>query len=685
MTLAVLVVNYRSHHLLERHLVPLVATLDAAVVVVDNYYDDTERAALVHLGDEHGWQVLTAPNDGFGAGVNLAADAAIGDGAQVLAVLNPDLSITAEALAALVDEVHADPNTIAAPQLVDAGRRSRAGGLDWRRGTTVALTGEPDWLSGACLVTSATLWRTLGGFAADYGMYWEDVDLCVRAQQAGARLVLRRDVAAVHEAGGTQEHAGTRRKSDLYYRANCRSRLVFAAAHLRPRARLGWALRSPAYARAVLLRGGRRQMLRSPGPLLAATAGTLSGLWYLVRHQGTRPLGRVSQPPVRRDAPGTHAGGVVVVGSTSSAALLRRLASARTGHAALARGVERHALVVMLSVPDGPHPNPYVPMLVAAVTPAVTVRMFSWRDALVGHYDVFHVQWPESLVGWRPSVRAAARCLACLALASRWALAGTPVVRTVHNLTPHEPQSWYQRVAGRLLERSEVARVHLSASSAAHDPHVPTYVIRHGRYRDWFGETPPQPAQPDAEVPTMVFFGQVRPYKGVEELLTAFAGLDRPARLRVLGKPLDERYRAHVESLVCDERVELDLRYVPDAELWPVLHQATLVVLPFRNVTNSGSLLLALDAGVPVVVSSSPAIEEVAHEVGDQWVRTYTGDLTATVLHDALTWAMAPREGSPDLSERDQATIGAQWVTLYRDVLGRRQRRRRFSAGGAGG
>ncbi|MCL2422761.1 MAG: glycosyltransferase, partial [Micrococcales bacterium] len=173
MTLALVVVNYRSHHLLERHLVPLAATLDAAVVVVDNYSDDDERAALVHLGDEHRWHVLTAPNDGFGAGVNLAADAAIADGAQVLAILNPDLSITAQALTALVDEVRGDPCVIAAPQLVDAGRRSRAGGLDLRRGRTVPLVGEPHWLSGACLVTSATLWRALGGFARDYGMYWE--------------------------------------------------------------------------------------------------------------------------------------------------------------------------------------------------------------------------------------------------------------------------------------------------------------------------------------------------------------------------------------------------------------------------------------------------------------------------------------------------------------------------------
>ncbi|MCL2454949.1 MAG: glycosyltransferase [Micrococcales bacterium] len=282
--LALIVVSYRSHRLLERNLAPLAAVLGARCVVVDNWSDAPEREAVHQLGERHGWTVLDAPNDGFGAGVNLAARQALADGATVLAVLNPDLSLEPQHLLTLVDEVRHDPMTLAGPQVVDAaGRPSRVGGIDWRRGRTVPTGPAPEWLSGACLVTSAQLWRTLDGFAHDFGMYWEDVDLCVRATGAGARLVRRDDLVAVHDAGGTQEHAGTRRKSDLYYRANCRGRLVFAARHLDRRARVRWVLWAPAYARAVVLRGGRRQLLRSPRPVLAAVSGTLAGLRYLLR------------------------------------------------------------------------------------------------------------------------------------------------------------------------------------------------------------------------------------------------------------------------------------------------------------------------------------------------------------------------------------------------------------------
>ena len=110
--LALVVVSYRSHQLLARNLAPLATAVSARVVVVDNWSDADEREAVHRLADEQGWQVLDAPNDGFGAGANLAAAAALDAGAQVLAVLNPDLTLEPDHLIGLVDEVRADPSSI---------------------------------------------------------------------------------------------------------------------------------------------------------------------------------------------------------------------------------------------------------------------------------------------------------------------------------------------------------------------------------------------------------------------------------------------------------------------------------------------------------------------------------------------------------------------------------------------
>ena len=99
---------------------------------------------------------------------------------------------------------------------------------------------------------------------------------------AGGRVGVARDLRCVHDAGGTQTGAGTPTKSSLYYYFNCRNRLVFAARNLAGRDRLRWALHSPRYAQQVVLRGGRRQLLRPWTCVLPAVRGTLSGLRTLL-------------------------------------------------------------------------------------------------------------------------------------------------------------------------------------------------------------------------------------------------------------------------------------------------------------------------------------------------------------------------------------------------------------------
>lgn len=286
---AVVVVNHGASDLLEAHLARTAAGLDALVVVVDNSPSDAARARARELAGEHGWVLVETPNDGFGAGVNAGAAAALERGAQALLVVNPDLDVAASDAAALLAQVLDEPDVLVAPvvQREDGSTWFSGGSLDPATGRTRSTQPDPaaavDWLSGACLAVSADAWRALGGFDPRFFLYWEDVDLSWRARAAGLRLAVRRDVVATHAVGGTQEHAGSRRKSDLYYAQNCRNRLLFAALHLDGRTRRRWALRAPGYARAVLLRGGRRQLLEGPGPVLAVTRGTLAGLRAVAR------------------------------------------------------------------------------------------------------------------------------------------------------------------------------------------------------------------------------------------------------------------------------------------------------------------------------------------------------------------------------------------------------------------
>jgi hypothetical protein len=82
----------------------------------------------------------------------------------------------------------------------------------------------------------------------------------------------------VHDEGGTHGRTDGPAKSALYYRYNCRNRLAFAARHVGRRRLVRWILTTPGASWDILLRGGRRQLLGSPGLAWAALAGTCSGL-----------------------------------------------------------------------------------------------------------------------------------------------------------------------------------------------------------------------------------------------------------------------------------------------------------------------------------------------------------------------------------------------------------------------
>lgn len=292
--LQLVTINYGSSRLLERNLAELPAAI--RVIVVDNYSDSAERTRIVELGAVRGWTVLTPEtNLGFGDGANLGVERALTDGADAVLVVNPDAVMTGANAEVLVRSALEHPRSLVAPLIstsdgkisfsgqevdLDAGRTRRA---------DLAIAEHP-WLTGACLAFTPEAWRLSGGFASDYFLYWEDVELSWTMFERGGALHLEQGVTVIHDAGGTQESSQISGKSPIYTYYNCRNRLVFAARNLSPVQARKWARGSVGYAREVLLRGGSRRVLLSPRHLWAAIRGTGSGLAHVhqLRSRGFR-------------------------------------------------------------------------------------------------------------------------------------------------------------------------------------------------------------------------------------------------------------------------------------------------------------------------------------------------------------------------------------------------------------
>lgn len=319
--------------------------------------------------------------------------------------------------------------------------------------------------------------------------------------------------------------------------------------------------------------------------------------------------------------------------------------------------------VLWFSQRPGPQTNPYLNQLVDALEPHVDVEFFSWRRALFGRYDVLHVHWPEVRLRAPSRLRRAAnRCLVA-ALLTRLTLRRVALVRTLHNVAPHERLGTVDRWLLRWFDRRTRVWIRLNDQTV---PPAPGEVvtIKHGHYADWFADLPRESPLPGR----FAFVGLVRPYKGIDELLEAFAATrDESLSLYVGGRPEADAATDPLTAIGArDPRIHLQLRYLTDDELVREVTRAHLVVLPYRDLHNSGALIMALSLGRPVLVPATATTHEMACEFGEQWVLTYEGPLTARLLTDSLA-RTRPDElrGLPNLGSRDWPSAGVNHARAY--------------------
>lgn len=319
-----------------------------------------------------------------------------------------------------------------------------------------------------------------------------------------------------------------------------------------------------------------------------------------------------------------------------------------------------------LAPPDGT--TRYVDQMVEGAPEDVRIAFFSWRTALLGRYDVLHVHWPEFLVRDLTRRRRVMRRLALRATLVRARLTRTPIVRTVHNLDPHEAGSRTEARLLRSVDRATATFIRLNDATPLPEG-VHAVTILHGHYRDRFAAHPLRERVPGR----VLYFGIIRPRKNVELLIDVFTARPRPGcHLRIVGSPTPELAESIMARVKGRDDVSARLAFVDDDELVAEVSAASLVVLPYAEMHNSGTALVALSMNRPVLVPRSSANTTLAAEAGASWVRQFDGvldddDLTAAIDASAhLDPADRPR-----LEGRDWDEVGRRHRDVYREAIAR--------------
>lgn len=281
---------------------------------------------------------------------------------------------------------------------------------------------------------------------------------------------------------------------------------------------------------------------------------------------------------------------------------------------------------------------------------AVVVRVFG--------YQIIHIHWPAFSIGGKHSVFKKFSYLFFKLCMSTLKLTGYRIVWTVHNVLPHEPQTSNDLLLMQELSRSANAKI-VHSSYTVNQMKIRELsidnivVIPHGNYINVYPDTISEAAAREklnlaSDEFVILFFGLIRQYKGVDSLLEATKELSQKySKLRVLiaGKCLDPEIEALIGNAGKEFNVSFHNGYVPNEDVATYFKAADLVCLPFKSITTSGSTLLALSFGKPLIAPRSGALTDLPENVGFLYNIAEASELKKALMNALDNKALTQEQG----------------------------------------
>jgi glycosyltransferase involved in cell wall biosynthesis len=255
---------------------------------------------------------------------------------------------------------------------------------------------------------------------------------------------------------------------------------------------------------------------------------------------------------------------------------------------------------------------------------------------------------------------------------------------TAHYILPPRPGRRQVAAARRLFARMDAVVAHSEHGAGRLREEVGVAadrvrVIPHGAF-DYLTRLPEERPLPEelarVEGPVILFFGLLRPYKGIEVLLEAFRSVPG-AELWIVGMPRMPLAPLRQAAETAPGAVRFVPRFITDPEIPAYFRRADVVVLPYRDSEQSGVLYTGLAFGKPMVLSAVGGFPELAARHGAARI-VAPGD--AAALAQALAELVDDPGARAELGAAAARAaagpyswpqIGLQTIALYRELLER--------------
>lgn len=274
--------------------------------------------------------------------------------------------------------------------------------------------------------------------------------------------------------------------------------------------------------------------------------------------------------------------------------------------------------------------------------------------------DVMHFHWLHPYLlrhSWLGSVLRSTRFLLEVLLLK---LRGTRIAWTIHNLSNHDGhhaglERFFTTIFAQMVD-VQIAHSCEAASLAAREFHISEDRILVTPHPGYCGYYPDTISKDEArnrfgyarEDVVFLFLGRIQLYKGIFDLLDAFTLMPANCRLLIAGSPADDKTEMRIKEVVTrDSRIQFHSGHVSHEEIQWFYHAADWVVFPFRKILTSGSVMLAMSFGKPLILPEGLTLRETVGVGESLWFQP--GDISSLgqkMLQSALQSLTKTRSNS---------------------------------------
>lgn len=282
-------------------------------------------------------------------------------------------------------------------------------------------------------------------------------------------------------------------------------------------------------------------------------------------------------------------------------------------------------------IPDYRKDNSYQTNLSSALSKQGISISFGGRvikSVLENRPDILHIHWTYPFMVAKSRLGTVAKSIKFICELSLMRLFGIKIIWTVHNIVDHEGKfkstelffnKLLTKLCDKLIVHCQSAKMEIMEVYNREDSSIE--VIPHGSYIGLYENkiiraNARHKLNLNVRDRIFLYFGQVRPYKGIPELIDAFNRLkNERCKLLIVGKPLNSDIAENIKGkCMNNSNIKTVLTFVPDEDIQIYMNAADVVVLPFKDILTSGSVILSMSFGKPIVIPISGCISDTLDE-----------------------------------------------------------------------